>query len=179
MKCFPSHELSRYFHLDELQREGIVIRSEFEYFAQFPDSVAAQEHWTRVFLDILGSSQHYIVYLKDWNVFSLDEGVVRIIEGFRKALGSEDRPLIEAAGHLFSRDELKMILGLLRIIMAFEWGAYLIALDGQRPVIDVFDRFVRVICQNNDALATVKDKLARAGARELPPDFFAVKPKAV
>ena len=140
---------------------------------QLPASVSAQEYWTRIFLNLLGISQDCVVFLHDWNADSKDEGLLHIIEGFRKTFGHEERSLVEAPGHLFSRDELSLVSGLVRIIMAFEWGAYLINVDQPETVIDIFDCFARVICRDDTALAQARDLLASAGATELPSGFLA------
>lgn len=171
VKCLKLSELNKCHDIPTLQNALNGIRTPFEFLTAFPESVSAQGEWTRMLLDILGDSEEYVILLKDWNVFSLDGGVVQIVEGFRASFG-ERRNLMEAPGHLFGRNELDSLNGFLRLIMAFEWGAYVMAIDNQNIIIDIFDRFVRVICPDENNLSGAWEQFAVVNATPLPLNLF-------
>jgi hypothetical protein len=56
--------------------------------------------------------------------------------------------------------------------MAFEWGAHFVALDGSEVVFDIFDQYLRIVCPDMPALASVKTRLGAFEDMILPANYF-------
>jgi hypothetical protein len=63
-----------------------------------------------------------LLHITDWAHYSPDE--MAIVAHVRKACG-ERLPLIETPGHVFSASERDLLLGLLALVTAYGWTAYL------------------------------------------------------
>lgn len=73
---------------------------------------------------ILGGAEPFeaaLLHVTDWSGYQGDE--MAVVESIRRASG-EDRWLIEAPGHLFTSDEKDLLAGLLGLITAYGWTAY-------------------------------------------------------
>lgn len=82
--------------------------------------------------------------MTDWPLYKAHE--MALVKGIRAGFG-ETRLLGEAPGHLLERSEGDLLAGLLALVQAFGWDAYLATGDGSSIVFashhDLFDVFSR------------------------------------
>ena len=97
-----------------------------------------QEHYNQEFLahcilDETKNAEGHFVWLREWNVISKDAGLLEIIRSFRKSCG-ENRELIESPVFCFDPGEIYLAKDLIRILLGFDWGCYVIPLNGNALV---------------------------------------------
>jgi hypothetical protein len=62
-----------------------------------------------------------LLHIKDWALYSPDE--MAIVERVRQSCG-DTLPLIETPGHVFAAEERELLIGLLALVTAYGWTAY-------------------------------------------------------
>ena len=171
MRCLTENEWQAIWMRGGLGRAGLRTRAKFEMLTRLPETVGRQEAWLSGMVELAGGRQERMAALTHWNGGHDDSGIIDVVERFRKSFG-ESRPLREAPGHLFTGGELPSLTGLLRLVMAFEWGACFIAKDGTGIGFELFDIFLRIHCADAATLERVKSLFRSMGASELPPNTF-------
>lgn len=63
-----------------------------------------------------------LLHITDWALYAPDE--MAVVSHVRQAFG-EHRPLIETSGHVFAAVERDLLIGLLALVTAYGWTAYL------------------------------------------------------
>jgi hypothetical protein len=172
MKC-----LTRDQFVETIEAQGIGLGNTLELrptpfcLLRLPEAVGAQADIVYALKESLAPAATYIIYLTAWNVTSQDGGLVSMVDGFRAHCG-EHRPIQSASGHSFSSSEAELAFGLLRIVIAFEWGALLFAQSQDVILYDMFDCYLRMYGQSTSTLISVKERLIELGSVEQEPTLF-------
>jgi len=147
---------------DESDIRSVFGDGDLEVTAAIPQSVTKQEYWAKVLFELLGRPNRSLIWFTEWNTLSKDGSLLCLIDGYRKAKG-ENRAMDQAPGHCFEASELSEACGLIRFVMAFEWGAYL-ASFGERPIaIIINDCFLKIKCKDIASFREVQKHLSQTG----------------
>ena len=148
MKCLTSNEalnICSNFLVERSESEkgsSLHLRSgdEFPLWGKFSQEHSKQEFLMHWILDETSNSGGHLVWLRDWNIFSKDGGLFEIIECFRKCYG-ETRKLSESPVFCFDPSEAYLAKDLVRILLGFDWGCYVIPLNG-KALVEFYDEDV-------------------------------------
>lgn len=127
MKCFTIQEFESQCETNQLEVpfSGAVSFKRGENYraiTELSDSVQMQKSLIREVSRFFEKESGIFVQLRCWNEFSLDGGIVQMISALRRQNG-EVRSISESPVFFFSSEELDLCLGLLDIIVAFNWEA--------------------------------------------------------
>src|SRR6266540_778697 len=129
MRCLNDTECGEWLRHHRIPIEPYGATWEPGCFERLPQigQVKLHRHRTSLFrriLGVIGIENEALLHCTDWGMYTPDE--MSIIRAVRVGCG-EHRELIEAPGHLFSKDESDLVLGMLSLIKYFEWTAYFYA----------------------------------------------------
>lgn len=92
-------------------------------YVQIPLAPAARRTMAKLrhLVLLAGPFQSALLHVTDWSLFSADE--MEVITGLRIAAGDE-RALIETPGHLYDSGERDLLIGMMGLVAAYGWTAY-------------------------------------------------------
>jgi hypothetical protein len=96
----------------------------YEVFFAAPDKARLQTILARELVEWIGEFETVLFWISDWPAYKPEE--MAIITALRRAHG-EDRWLIDAPGHIFTREEKDELIGWVSLMMAFGWDGFLFA----------------------------------------------------
>lgn len=70
---------------------------------------------------LAGPFEAALLHITDWSLYSADE--MAVVSELRKAHG-DGRALIETPGHVFKSGERDLLIGLMGLVAAYGWTAY-------------------------------------------------------
>jgi hypothetical protein len=129
------------------QREGYRVgpepdiqAPEFELVEFALPTDSGRKVWLARFLHgLLAPSPELLIWLGDSAVWPSSQHMP-LFSRFRQALG-EQRPLIEAPGHLVTADEIEDAVSILTISLLFFWNCHLLTASGRDVVFVSHDEF--------------------------------------
>jgi hypothetical protein len=163
MKCLTSNEaldLCSPFLAKKITEngKGTLLRlqsgNEFPLWGRFEQGCYKVEFLVQFILQETINPVGYLVWLQDWNIFSKDGGLFEIVSKLRESYG-ETRLLIETPVFHFNPDETDLCKDLIRIVMAFDWGCYVVPLDG-KTLIEIHDEGVALWGFNKNTRGELK-----------------------
>jgi hypothetical protein len=78
---------------------------------------------------LIDPSPEFLLWFGDWAVWPSSQHMP-LFTRFRKGLG-EDRPLIEAPGHLMTPDESDDAISMITVALLFSWNCHLLSASGR------------------------------------------------
>jgi len=110
---------------------------------------------------LVDPSPEILLWLGDWAVWPSSQHMP-LFTRFRQGLG-EDRPLIEAPGHLITPDEGDDAISILVIALLFSWNCHLLTASGRDAVFVSHDEW---------GWFASRDATRTQSVREKHPEFF-------
>jgi len=86
----------------------------------------------RQLYSLMGPEPEVLLWFGDWGVWSYSQHMP-LLTRFRKGL-AEDRPLIEAPGHLLAADDADDAISMVVMALLFSWNCHLLAASGRDAV---------------------------------------------
>ena len=99
-----------------------------------------------------------IVWAVDWSSYKPDE--MAVVQRFRLAAG-EQRPLIDAPGHVFNNDEADDCVGLFNLFVQYVWDAFMFIPKSQLVFFTHHHEIQFVTALSEEGRAEVKAILSR------------------
>ena len=107
-------------------RPSPMVREHFQSIpVAYPQDSGKKVELSRAVIQWMSSSGALLLWLDEWAVWPSSQHMPLFMR-FRAALG-EQRPLIEAPGHLFSHEELDDAVSVLATSMLFFWDCHVFA----------------------------------------------------
>jgi hypothetical protein len=101
---------------------------------------------SRLLVSFCDSDQEAALWITEYGIWPSSEDTY-LFQGFRHFLG-EDRPLHEAPGHAFSKDDLHAVRSLVGMILYFVWGAILFSPANALAIKISHDEFITIYVRN-------------------------------
>jgi len=105
------------------------------------------------------TSQCGLLWVTDWSIFPSSQNMA-LFDGYRKSLG-EDRPIIEAPGHIFGESDLQELECLFGLALYFFWDAYLFEQAGRTVVRINHHDFISVHARDSARLSEFQNIFER------------------
>jgi hypothetical protein len=132
------------------------------HFAEFtPPADSGRKVWFARFLySLLPPSGELLIWLGDWAVWESAQHMP-LFTRFRQACG-ENRPLIEAPGHLVTSDDADDALSIMSISLLFAWDCHALSQNGRDAVFTSHDEFGWFASRDPGVAAAASEKIAEA-----------------
>lgn len=134
----------------------------FRVIAEIPDRMGVRKSILRELLAIYKNESGFFVQLRCWNEFSLDGGIVQMILALRRQ-HREFRSLEESPVCVFSQEELVLCLGLLDIILLFDWEGVWLSSSSSNVIWAYVDDRLILVANSSESLNRVKKEMAATG----------------
>ncbi|HEX3624144.1 MAG TPA: hypothetical protein VH280_01835 [Verrucomicrobiae bacterium] len=129
MKCLTTQESENWLSSINVHIDGtnnlLLSKRPGELMSTMPKRADNLIYFSARLTDLLPGDSSRIIWLSDWNNFPFQ---VIPFEKIRAGCG-ESRPIFDAQGHLFesaTEEENGILAGLIFLIMAFNWSAYVV-----------------------------------------------------
>jgi hypothetical protein len=110
--------------------------------------------WLARFLyGLVDPSPELLMWLGDWAVWPSNQHMP-LFSRFRQAFG-ENRPLIDAPGHLVTREEADDAISILAVSMLFYWDCHVLTASGRDVLFVSHDEFGWFSSRNISLVASV------------------------
>jgi len=107
-----------------------------------------------------------LLHVTDWSLYTPDE--MAIVSAIRKAEG-DHRRLIETPGHTFGAAERDLLIGLLSLVTAYDWTAYLY-FDNGITLLSWEGEILDLWATDRTAYATICDCMQSMGCLPVSPE---------
>lgn len=134
MQCITPSECSEWLHARGIAESpyssGKVVGAGYFQFEP-PRKLMAVTAFTRWLFEEFGEFSGALVMFTDWRSYHLDE--MALVGSLRRS-HAEQRPLIDAPGHVFASSEQAEAIGNCYLALTFGWSAYLYLASGAATV---------------------------------------------
>jgi len=150
------------------QNEGYIVGPDPDlqsppfHFAEFtPPIDSGQKVWLAKFLySLFQPSAELLIWLGDWAVWQSGQHMP-LFTRFRQALG-ENRPLIEAPGHLVTADDADGAISIISVSLLFTWNCHVLSGAGRDAVFLSHDEFGWFASRDQSITESVRQKMDAA-----------------
>jgi hypothetical protein len=103
---------------------------------RFGESNHLQKHLSKLIFQSIANTNGYLIWLHDWH----DAALYELMMKARLSAG-ETRSLLDCPVFLFDQSEADLARAIILLVLAFDWGCYLIPLDG-RALFNIYNEGV-------------------------------------
>jgi hypothetical protein len=126
---------------------------------EIPDSCRLQAQVIKKLFHLYGDDRRWLLWLRDWGIWHSEE-YPEVWQEIREGHG-EERPIIDAPGHLFEPHEKPLAEGMARLTMLFGWDAFLFSEPLSHCVFMSNDNALDVFAGSLDALEELSREVGR------------------
>lgn len=113
-----------------------------------PTSVGVLIALSRLFAYRLIQNAPVCVYLTAWGIAT---ELPDLFYGYRRSLGGDSRPLIEAPVHWIEQNEEEVLVSMLFMILAFCWDAWIFDVSGRTMIRVSHDGWIEIRANEEEA----------------------------
>lgn len=167
MKCLTTLEFENWCETRgiEVPLSGAVnfkTGKNLRVITEMPVSVRERKSTLREIFTFFEKDSGFFVQLRCWNEFSMDAGIVEFILALRRQHG-EPRTLSESPVHFFSNDEVKLCLGFLDLVVAFDWEAVWVPANTCNVIWSHVDEHLILVSKEQELIQSITKQMTATG----------------